>query len=110
MSNTNRLLDGVTIARLIPVGRDTETAFSRVVKSNHLTEHHDQFIHAISLGSETSPADSISASDDEPDHPPRPMRDGTPKQFWAGHYLLSTDRPGDVQPSIGWRVGRQVNF
>jgi len=97
-------LEEITIARLLPVGRDAEGAFSQVVESHHLTEHHKQFIHAIPH--DQSPACSPPASDYESDRPLRPRRDASPETLWAGHYLLSTDRPGDVKATIGWRVGR----
>jgi len=92
------------IARLLPVGRDAEGMFSRIVDSVHLTEHHKQFIHAVPL--DQSPAGSPLTSDYESDRPPLPRRDASPNKLWNGHYLLSTARPGDVKPSIGWRVGR----
>lgn len=94
------------IARLFPVGRDAERTFSQIVDSIHLTEHHKQFVRAVPY--EGSLAGSPTASDYESDQPPRPRRNASPDKLWDGHYLLSTERPGDVKPSIGWRVGRGI--
>lgn len=104
MSDLANRPDDKIIARLFPVGRDAERTFSQIVDSIHLTEHHKQFVHAVPY--EGSLTGSPATSDYQSDQPPRRRRNASPDKLWDGHYLLSTERPGDVKPSIGWRVGR----
>lgn len=103
MSDQTDPSHNITIARLFPVGRDAEATFSQVAGFSHLTEHHKQFLRATAYNG--SPDGSPSGSC-ESDRPPRPRPDGLPEKLWTGHYLLSTNRPGDLKPSTGWRVGR----
>ena len=96
-------LDSVTIAKLVPVGRDTEDAFNQVVDYGNLSQYHRNFIHARPvLHSSDSPTASASADAGyESDRPARPTHHAPPEKLWAGHYLLSFDHLGNIKPTIG---------
>jgi serine/threonine protein kinase len=115
---------GITIAKLIPTGREAEGTFSHVVDSKHLTAYHKRYIKqrpyekpptrhpipsesveswiSIPTGYDTYEKVRLSP---EP-NPPRPRRDPTSEKSWTGYYELATDRPGQLKGSMGWTVGR----
>ena len=99
--------DSITVARLIPVGRDTEDVFSQVVEYDRLSQYHRQYIHAKprSLSPDVPTTSNPTDSDYESDRPSDPWRQ-TSEKLWSGHYLLSTHRPGGAKQAIGWRVGK----
>ena len=99
--------DSITVARLIPVGRDTEDVFSQVVEHDRLSQYHRQYIHAKprSLSPDLPTSSNPTDSDYESDRPSDPWRQ-TSEQLWSGHYLLSSHRPSGAKQAIGWRVGK----
>ena len=97
--------DTLVIARLVPVSRDSQDAFSRTLENTQLSDFHRGFICAKRIPPKdptNSDAESRDAGYDS-DRPSQPVNDS---QLWAGHYVLSFDRLGDVKTTIGWRIGR----
>ena len=97
---------GIAIARLEPIGQEAEETFSQLVESKGLSKYHNQFIVATRCDPVTSSSESLSETGDESDRLPHPRRKKTPDKLWSGHYLLSSNLPGHIQATIGWRVGR----
>jgi len=98
---------GITMARLQPVGREAKEAFSRLIESDELSDFHKKFMFITPYKLHTftfeSPSDTDTGNESNAQ---QSRREHTPKMLWAGHYLLSTTRPGNSPPTIGWRVGK----
>jgi len=107
MANSDTKSKGITIARLQPVGREAKEAFSRLIESDELSDFHKKYMVIIPYESHTSSFESPSDTNTgNESYPQQSRREHTPKKLWAGHYLLSTTRPGSSPPNIGWRVGK----
>lgn len=88
-------ISSITIAKLTPISRDTEAAFSQVVEHHDLSRYHRDFIQArqVSPNSVLSESPDVTDSDYESDRPVHTLRHGTLKTLWSGHYRLSFDHP-----------------
>ena len=96
---------GITIAKLVPFGWDAEDMFDRIVNNKELSEYHRSFIHAEPYAPSPEPS-SLTDSEYESDRSPTRFQEASKERLWAGHYILSSDRPGDVKQTVGWRIGK----
>ena len=99
--------EGFTIAKLIPVGSYAKASFSQVADYKHLSGYHKRYIDAKLCPDESDLIKRADCEDSEYEsHRPSHPRHESSQRVWVGHYLLSSERPGVVQPSVGWRIGR----
>lgn len=93
----------VPIAKLLPVGQDSERAFDDVVAFPGLSEHHQSFIHAERI--ERKERTPVFSSDDTDADEHVVAR--TAVELWAGHYSLNLSNMRYLKsPGAGWRVGK----
>lgn len=95
-------LDDIKVfARLYPVGAPAEQSLGELLENVNLSEYHRSFVQAKPYIK--TPRPSPTSSEDEYDGSDSPSE---PERHWSGHWILCQNRPGEIKPTIGWRVGR----